>query len=412
MKIKFYSLLFVLIVMTNYSCNSEDGKNEGSSLDVLSENKYGGSRDEEFNSSLITVDGGQIVLVRTPSTDGDLSGNIVHSSYDIWIFKLNQERKIEWQKTYGGSDNEDAGKIIQTSDGGYVFCGGTSSTDGDIQGENAGGTRPWIVKISSKGVIEWQSLGTTNDEKAIDVVQTADGGFIYCTFKSLVKIDSIGNTLWTSTIDFYPNSMIQLSNGDLVLSGYKNIPMSNYIDYIGKIEKFNSNGSLLWQNNFDSSFPKKVIEANNDDGFLIIGSTANLNVPNYHSGSGNGNSDVWIAKLNSSGSIEWQKAFGGTLGESASDVIKKGDNYIIGANAGSSNGDLTLNFGYSDYWILEIDSIGTLISQKGFGGSYNDYLGSILKSPNGSFVLTGMSDSSNGTLSSNLFDIWILNVKE
>lgn len=408
MKFKFYCF-FIIISLVNYSCNNDSDQNL--SENVLSKNKYGGSKEEEFNSTVLTSDGGQIISARTSSIDGDVFGNISYTNpsdastnYNNWIFKLDKKGKIEWQKTYGGSKQEYESKIIQTTDGGYIFCSSTNSNDGDIKGLNPNlNSCSWIVKINSAGVIQWQKVGD-NDGAAIDIVQTADGGYIYCNYKSLVKLNTKGDVLWSSQIDLIVKNMTQLTNGDLVMSGYKSISQTNDI---GRIVKFSSAGALLWQNDYQS-LPNKVIEEN-DGGFFLVGSTNDKSMPNYHSGFNNGNSDVWVAKLNSLGIIEWQKAFGGTLGEYGKDVIKSGDNYIIGADAGSGNEDLTANHGYLDYWIFKINKIGTLIWQKEFGGLNYDYLGSILKSPNGNLVLTGMSSSFNQNLDS---DIWILNVKE
>lgn len=418
MTVKFNHLFFIAFILITYSCNNDN--DQSVSHNVLLENRYGGSKDEEFVSSTLTSDGGQIILARTASIDGDVSGNISYTNptsnftnYNIWVLKLNKTGNIEWQKTYGGSNQEIASTIIQTNDGGYLFCGGTGSNDGDIKGnnpsDNLGGESPWIVKISSRGNIEWQYFGNKSDQRVISIVQTADGGFTYCTYNTLVKIDSLGNNLWTSTLDFYPNYMSQLANGDLILTG-RNYPQNGEVDYIGIIKKFSSTGAPLQENSFNRCLPTKIAVAD-DGGFLLIGSTTNINVPNYHSGSGNGNSDAWVAKLNSVGTIEWQKAFGGTLDEIANDIIISGDNYIIGASANSSNGDLETNFGFTDYCIFKINNAGTLNWQKVYGGTYRDILGNIFKSPNGNLILTGMSESNKKSTDIDT-DIWILNIRE
>lgn len=66
---------------------------------------------------------------------------------------------IEWQKCLGGSSQEQAYSIQQTSDGGYVTAGYSWSNDGDVTG-NHGGWDYWVVRLTLTGTLEWQkSLG-------------------------------------------------------------------------------------------------------------------------------------------------------------------------------------------------------------------------------------------------------------
>ncbi len=107
-----------------------------------------------------TSDGGYIVA---GSTDSFGTGG-----YDAWILKLSSNGDIEWQRTYGGSNDDFAYSIHQTSDGGYVFAGETDSFGefNDI----------WILKLSSTGDIEWQK--TYGGNKVLSIQETSDGGYI------------------------------------------------------------------------------------------------------------------------------------------------------------------------------------------------------------------------------------------
>ncbi len=139
----------------------------------------GGSRDDWAYSIQQTTDGGYIVAGCSRSNDGDVSGHHGRTDYpDFWIVKLNSAGEIEWQKTLGGSRDDWAYSIQQTTDGGFIVAGWSSSNDGDISG-NHGRTDFWVVKLNSTGDIEWQRcLGGTADDGAHSIQQTADGGFI------------------------------------------------------------------------------------------------------------------------------------------------------------------------------------------------------------------------------------------
>src|SRR5690606_22973755 len=174
----------------------------------------GGSGDDFGYSIQQTTDGGYIVGGHSNSTDGDVTGN--HGGWDFWVVKLSNIGTIEWQKSLGGSGYDAATSIRQTTDGGYIIAGTSTSTDGDVTG-NHGNSDYWVVKLSNTGVIEWQkSLGGSGSDTGWDVKQTTDGGCIVVGFSSssdgdvtinygfsdywIVKLDSIGVITWQKSL--------------------------------------------------------------------------------------------------------------------------------------------------------------------------------------------------------------------
>ncbi len=147
-----------------------------SSGDIIWQKCFGGTDDDVAFSIQQTSDGGFIVAGYTSSNDGDVSGN--HGGGDYWVVKLDSSGTIQWQKCLGGTDNDEAKSIQQTSDGGYIVAGETWSNDGDVSG-NHGNSDYWVVKLNSSGDIEWQKcLGGTVKDIAKTIQQTSDGGFI------------------------------------------------------------------------------------------------------------------------------------------------------------------------------------------------------------------------------------------
>ena len=144
------------------------------------QNSLGGS-DFEFAFSIRqTTDGGFLVAGRAFSGDGDVSGN--HGGYDGWIVKLDHWGNIVWQKCLGGSDDDHSYSFQQTIDGGFVVAGYSNSNDGDVSG-NHGLNDYWILKLDVTGNIEWQKcLGGSDDDYALSIQQTTDGGFIVACY--------------------------------------------------------------------------------------------------------------------------------------------------------------------------------------------------------------------------------------
>lgn len=152
---------------------------------------YGGSYSDIAYSIQQTSDGGYIVVGISKSDDGDVIEN--YGYYDVWVLKLNSTGYIEWQKCYGGSHDDVAYSIQQTIDGGYIFAGGSSSNDVDVT-ENQGVLDFWIVKLNSAGNMEWQkSYGGSENDFAQSIQQTADGGFIAAGRSSSNDGDVTGN---------------------------------------------------------------------------------------------------------------------------------------------------------------------------------------------------------------------------
>jgi hypothetical protein len=127
-------------------------------------------------SSQQTSDGGYIIAGSSSSNDGDVTGN--HGREDSWIGKLDSLGTLQWQKSLGGSGWDRALSFQQTSDGGYIIAGFSDSNDGDVTG-NHGNRDYWIVKLDSLGTLQGQkSFGGSGLDSAHSIQQTSDGGYI------------------------------------------------------------------------------------------------------------------------------------------------------------------------------------------------------------------------------------------
>ncbi len=116
-----------------------------------------------------------------------------------------------------------------------------------------------------------------------------------------------------------------------------------------------------------------------DGGFLTVGFTESF---------GAGGKDAWVLKLDSSGNVMWQKAYGGAQDEIASAVQQTpGGDYIVGALTGS------FGAGDSDIWVFKIDTSGDILWQKSYGGSGEDVLNVLLHTSDGGCLAAGYTAS-------------------
>lgn len=382
----------------------------------------GGTNADSMSDILPTPDGGYIAIGSTVSSDGDVSS--VNSSSNVWIVKMNSTGIIQWQRTYGGLAGEGASSIKLTSDGGYIFAGRTYSTDGVFSG-NHGDSDVWLVKLDASGDILWQTvLGGTQTEWVYDLKTTSDGGCIFVgSSKSnngnltenkggadywIVKLNAVGTIQWQKsyggTSDEYAQSVLQTSDNGYMILGYSQSNDGDVIGNYGDVDiwmiKLDFSGNLLWQKNLGGTradFGWDICQSA-DGGYVILGDTDSND--NDVVGRFDRFSDLWIVKLNASGTIVWQKTYGSTATEIATAIAPTIDNGFIvsGYNNGgvTNNGDVTNNHGLADFWILKLDVNGTLQWQKSFGGTNNDYPINVKQTSDGGYVVSGFTASNDG----------------
>lgn len=350
---------------------------------------YGGTRDEEASSIQHTRDGGYILIGYTTSNNGDVSGNTDTLSGNIWVVKVSGIGMIQWQKIFGGSAFDKGNKIIQTNDGGYIFTGYTKSIDGNIIGHHGTSSTKdmCVVKLDSLGAIQWQkSLGGTSSEDGNDILTTPNGDYLIVGYAAsndgdlaampsvkkgwLIKLSSAGNISWSkryggSLFDEISSIMPTFGNRyilNLQSTSSDSDAVGNHGNFDGCIVTIDSAGNVLKSKCFGGSDEEETSAyATSDGGYLIYGLTT---TPNDGDISGmHGGSDMWLAKVDSTGMLQWQKPFGGTGQEFAYDVLQTSDKgYIVVGYSDSANGDITINKGLEDAWIIKLDKDSTLLN--------------------------------------------------
>jgi hypothetical protein len=353
---------------------------------------------------------------------------------------------INWQKSYGGSDHEYAWKTISTSDGGYAFVGNSDSNDGDVLGQNNGGSDLWVAKTNSTGAIQWSYLfGGTDDEEGFDIYQTADGGYMVVGLANsadgdvtghhgssgnsdawVLKLTSSGTLDWNKcfggTSDDEAVAIGKTLNGDFFLAGttysYDGDVSGNHGTYETDcwVFRISATGTLLDQRCVGGTAYEELMDMiiTADDGCILAGRSYSTDgdVSGYHAGS-----DMLIAKLNSSLDVDWAKCYGGSQTEEGNGIVQLADgSYVaLGYCSTHNNGDVTGHHGSQgsdDFWLLKLTATGGITWAKCYGGDGDDQANGLCKTMDGGFVMSGLTNSTNGDVTgfhTGAFDpdIWV-----
>ena len=396
----------------------------------------GGSSSDVAKSIQQTKDGGYIVAGYSYSNDSSVTGN--HGSSDCWVAKLKKNSTVQWQKSFGGSSNDEANCIQQTQDSGYIIAGSTNSKDGDVTG-NHGGDDYWIVKLTKNGAIQWQKcFGGSNNEYATSIQQTNGGGYIVSGYSFsgdgdvsgnhgredywIVKLTNNGTIQWQKNLggkrQDIANSIYQTKDAGYIIAGYSDSHDGdvtvNYGTYDYWIVKLTETGIIQWQKSFGGSGKDyaESIQQTLDSGYIVAGesSSNDSDVTGNHGGS-----DYWIVKLDKTGTIQWQKSIGTPKIDNATSVQQTIDGgYIIAgySNGGTYNG--RYNHGRNDYWIVKLAKNGNMQWQNFYGGSYDDNAYNIEQTKDSGYIVAGLSYSNNNDVTGNYgsSDYWVVKLNK
>lgn len=263
-------------------------------------------------------------LTSTPISISATEPSPLPRSVPTLTFTSTSASQNTWAAVYGGAGAEEMEGVWPTADGGFIIAGSTDSY-GDENGD------AWIVKLHADGAVAWQkTYGGAGDDYAIDIKQTADGGYIVAGWTSsfgvsqedfwVFRLDAVGNMQWGKT-------------------------------YGG------AGSEQAWS-----------VDLTRDGGYVVAGGTTSF---------GAGGADFWVLKLDATGNALWQKTYGGAgddggEGDYEEFVVRvledEDGNYVLASETfsfGAGNGDI---------WVIKLKPDGTLLWQKTYGGDLEDYL--------------------------------------
>jgi hypothetical protein len=269
---------------------------------------------------------------------------------------------------------------------------------------------------SNSDVFEWIiTFGNGGDDKAYDVVQTNDGGFIFTGYislfntsdawnvreLSLLKMNAIGEIQWNRTFgEKYCNAggytVIQTSDGGYASSGYITGLIHDDVYFV----KTSPNGSLELKQKIGSAKDEERIYSiiqTADGGYMLGGFTDSY----YFVGDA-----LYILKLSSNGTEEWYRAYGGWSDyefECAYSMVETKDGGFALAGYTTTYGSHPKQLEKDDVWLVKVNANGLIQWNKTYGYEGKERAYSLIQTPDGGFVLAGYTTTEN-----NKEDIYII----
>lgn len=341
------------------------------------ERHFGGTKNDMAEAIQQTSDGGYIVLGSTESFGA--------GSYDMWLVKLDEKGDKVWDKTYGGVHNELGYDVKQTKDGGYILVGCTETASN-------GGMDIYLVKTDAEGNKKWDcKYGGGKDDVGHSVVETPDGYLIAGYTKSIgdhfcyvyiLKIDVNGVVRWEKTVgggdDACGNFIDKTKDGGFIVVGFtKNLTAGLNDIYLIKLD---AGGNVSWEKIFGAGDEDKgyCVRQTPDGGYIITGSTKNL---------GAGYSDLYLTKVDDKGNRIWEKIYGENNDEVGYSVCQTPDSGFIVSGFTASRGS------FADVYLVKTDYKGNKMWDKTFGGALDDWSGGITLTKDGGYAICGFSKS-------------------
>jgi len=413
MKKKILLLLTMLTTVTEFAFAQPSIKNQ---------KVIGGNANDFFSCMAFTKDGG---LIAGGTSYSGISGQKTDSlrgtdGGDYWIIKLDAAGNIQWDKTIGGTRNDQLTAIQQTKDGGYIL-GGYSQSDAsaDKQAPRIGALDYWIAKLDAAGNIQWDKTYGLPEEyfdicELYDLKQTGDGGYImtgtvvgedYEEPNWVIKTDASGNMEWNSITggeEAGNNTIIQTKDGGYMLG-------SSTVDHIAektsyRVVKFDKNGVIQWKKiygagEFSSSYLYSILQMT-DNSYLLAGSSDGW-LEEFKTDTSRGRNDYWLLKIDSLGNALWDKTIGGNYYDYLRSIDKTADGGLIlgGYSYSNASGEKTENnsggggLTDADYWIVKLNKQGIAEWDKTIGGDTTDVLLRIRERKTNQYVLGGYSYS-------------------
>ncbi len=285
-------------------------------------------------------------------------------SYDGYIVKYDPSGNVLWAKNVGGA-SDDRGWAIATDDSGYVYAVGSfmgsAVTVGGSALNNQGGADVYVVKYDSSGNVVWaRSEGGSTEDRPYSVV-----------------VDHLGN------VDIA---------GYTIFSGSKNIYLL----------KFDALGNVKWSKNIGGSADEEAtsIAVDTQNNIYVTGYFASSSVSfDTITVSNSGGFDIFLAKYDTAGNVNWVKKMGSTSIEWGECVTLDpfGNIYTTGYFTGTVDFDpdtgtsylTSSSGGYYDIFIQKLDASGNFAWAKSMGGAINDYGFSIALDPVGNIYTSG-----------------------
>ena len=461
-------LLLVLLLSTFQLIHAQD---------ILWEKSYGGKHAEYLFDVIPTPDYGFILAGSSLSKKTGNKTEDNRGDLDYWVWKMDEKGDLDWQKSLGGSGQDLLKAVVLTNEGGFLLAGFSNSNEGLDKKENSRGQSDfWIIKLNAKGGEEWQkTIGGSGQDDLTAVVRTRDGGFVVGGSSAsqpnqtrgevleqtgekttphyggldywVMKLDKDGKIVWQQSFGGKYNdelrSIALTEDGGFLLGGSSNSPESGNKTqkHLGEsdywIIKLDKDGNEQWQKTIGSSGDDQLYAVHTTkDGHYLLGGNSNSEPGEDKRSSNENGTDFWVVKLDKDNKdILWQETYNIAKVDILTSMVENDDSTILlggyaqgsrlrgNDKASSLRGNDKLIKGTGDYVVIKIDAKGEEKWRKDVGSDGEDILKKVVETRDGGYLLAGTSKSSltpeggikaTGDKSSGIGsnDFWVVKLKD
>ncbi|MGB1247147.1 MAG: hypothetical protein ACPG39_06080, partial [Flavobacteriaceae bacterium] len=296
--------------------------------------------------------------------------------HDYYILKVDAQGNEIWCQNFGYPGSDQAQNIIETREGDLLVTGffdvsaseGQGNEDRNNSGSRHGVGEYWGIKLDADGQFFWKRyFGGSNNDRSYSVAQANDGGFV----------------------------MIGASESD----DFDITDSRGSYDYWAV--KLNNQGALQWTKSYGGSaidIAYDIVLAENGN-YLVVGDARSND---FDVSINMGNADVWLLEISDQGNLVWQKSLGGSMFDSAKDLLRMNDGlYCLTGSSRSNDGDVAANNGENDAWTVVLDASGNIQFEQAVGGSSLDFSNGVAQGSNGSLMVVGNTESNDGDIMQN-----------
>jgi uncharacterized delta-60 repeat protein len=379
--IKKYAIVALALLMFSSYALAKEKKSSKKFFGMEWQKVYGG-KDDDIAKGIVMLEDGHTAIIGTCKSFGAKRS-------DICVTRLNAKGQTVWKKLLGGKKNDRGVAISRAKDGNLLILGEGKSfnknKDQDI----------YVAKLSLDGKLLWQkAYGGDQDEFAAGIAGTNDGGVLLVGDTEsyskkryrdiyIVRLDKNGKMLTTKTIggkyNDEANALTRTADGNFMMAGSREIKHTGDADFF--LLKLNQNGEKIWAKTLgeDQNDVLHAIAPTPDGGIVATGKTRS-----YHSLQ----TDLAVMKFNKNGKLIWFKIYGFKYYDEGNAItMSKNGTFIV---AGKTN---SLGKGNFDNYVLELNNKGKLLRSGIYGGKNRDIAHGITRTTDGAIITVGQSDS-------------------
>lgn len=275
---------------------------------------------------------------------------------DVWVFALDKDGVLLWQKLFGGPAPDGAFSIAALEDGGMAIAADTQSYGPTI------GDEWWILRLDATGDLLWgKTFGDVSSDEPYALVATSDGGFAVAGHAMLPKgfgkadawvmrLDGTGGLVWDTVLgteDYdIARDLVECSNGDIFVLMEHSVLGAD--PYDARLVRLDAAGTVL----LDEPIPGSGYSRR---GHALTRTPSNLLVvAGWAKSMPDAQRDMWVSVLDPAGAVLWDTILGGDGIDTGESILALTDADYVTAGWTDSKGA-----GDMDAWVVRINTEGT-----------------------------------------------------